>query len=122
MTRSTLATLGALFLTTGSAAATSTAESPAESKDRAECKEYARPFEHSGRMKDACLISRGYTVSYSTNGGGVDVTARAQPRPAVEAVATDLKACNDQSGMGYVGRLQFARCMTPRGYAVRSGD
>jgi len=122
MTRSTLATLGALFLTTGSAAATSTAESPAESKDRAECKEYARPFEHSGRMKDACLISRGYTVSYSTNGGGVDVTARAQPRPAVEAVATDLKACNDQSGLGYTGRLQFNRCMTPRGYAVRSGD
>jgi hypothetical protein len=24
--------------------------------------------------------------------------------------------------MGYAGRLQFARCMTPRGYAVRSGD
>ena len=35
MTRSTLATLGALFLTTGCAAATSTAESPAESKGRA---------------------------------------------------------------------------------------
>jgi hypothetical protein len=118
MTRSALATLGALILTAGCATATSTAES----KDRAECKEYARPFEHSGRMKDACLISRGYTVSYSTNGGGVDVTARAQPRPAAEAVATDLKACNDQSGLGYTGRLQFTRCMTPRGYTVRSGD
>jgi len=123
MLRSALAaTLGALSLLTGCATATSTAEAPAESKDRAECKEYARPFEHSGRMKDACLISRGYTVSYSTNGGGVDVTARAQPRPAAEVVATDLKACNDQSGMGYAGRLQFARCMTPRGYAVWSGD
>src|SRR5258705_13977324 len=122
MTRSTLATLGALILTAGCAPTTSTAESPTDSKDRAECKEYARPFEHSGRMKDACLISRGYTVSYSTNGGGVDVTARAQLRPAAEAGPTDLKACNDQSGMGHVGRLQFAPCMTPRGLAVRSGD
>jgi len=118
MTRSTLATLGALILIAGCAAATS----PTESRDRAECKEYARTFEHSGRMRDACLISRGYTVSYSTNGGGVDVTARAQPRPVAETVATDLKACNDQSGLGYTGRLQFNRCMTPRGYAVRSGD
>jgi len=118
MTRSALATLGALILLAGCAAATS----PAESKDQAECKEYARAFEHSGRMKDACLISRGYTVSYSTNGGGVDVTARAQPRPAADVVAADLKACNDQAGMGYAGRLQFARCMTPRGYGVRSGD
>ena len=42
--------------------------------------------------------------------------------PAAETVATDLKACNDQSGLGYTGRLQFNRCMTPRGYAVRSGD
>jgi hypothetical protein len=122
MTRSTLATLGALILTAGCAAATSTTEATTASKDRAECKQYARTFEHSGRMRDACLISRGYTVSYSTNGGGVDVTARAQPRPAAESVATDLKACNDQSGMGYTGRLQFTRCMTPRGYAVRSGD
>jgi hypothetical protein len=123
MTRSALATtLGALGLLAGCATATSTADAPTESKDRAECKEYARTFEHSGRMKDGCLISRGYTVSYSTNGGGVDVTARVQPRPAAEVVATDLKACNDQSGLGYQGRLQFARCMTPRGYAVRTGD
>ena len=119
MTRSALArTLGILLLLAGCASATSTPES----KDRAECREYARTVEHSGRMKDACLISRGYTVSYSTNGGGVDVTARNQPRPAAEAVATDLKACNDQSGMGYAGRLQFARRMAPRGYGVRSGD
>jgi hypothetical protein len=73
-------------------------------------------------MKDACLISRGYTVSYGTNGGGVDVRAKVEPRPAPEAVALDLKACNDQSGMGYAGRLQFARCMDPRGYSVRTGD
>ncbi|HEX5528965.1 MAG TPA: hypothetical protein VFZ82_05365, partial [Methylomirabilota bacterium] len=117
-TRSACATLGALIVLAGCAPATSTAES----RDRGECKEYARTFEHSGRMKDACLISRGYTVSYSTNGGGVDVAARAQPRPAAEVVATDLKACNDQSGLGYEGRLQFTRCMTPRGYTVRSGD
>ena len=97
-------------------------DSPAESKDRAECKEYARPFEHSGRMKDPCLISRGYAVTYSTNGGGVDVRAKEEPRPAAEAVARDLKECNDQAGMGYSGRLQFAKCMNPRGYAVRSGD
>src|SRR5258705_13905235 len=122
MTRSTLATLGALILTAGCAPTTSTAESPTDSKDRAECKEYARPFEHSGRMKDACLISRGYTVSYSTNGGGADVTARAQPRPAAEAAATHLKARNDQSGRGSVGPLPFARCVTPRGYAARGGD
>ena len=122
MTRSALATLGAPILLAGCAAAASTAESPTESRNRAECKEYARTFEHSGRMKDACLISRGYTVSYSTNGGGVDVAARAQPRPAAEVVATDLKACNDQSGLGYEGRPQFSRCRTPRGYAVRSGD
>jgi hypothetical protein len=37
-------------------------------------------------------------------------------------VATDLKACNDESGMGYAGRRQFATCMAPRGYAVRTGD
>jgi hypothetical protein len=99
-----------------------TASNPVESKDRAECKEYARTFEHPGRMRDACLISRGHTVSYSTNGGGVDIRSKAEPRPAPEAVATDLKACNDQAGLGYTGRLQFARCMNPRGYVVRSGD
>src|SRR5260370_24177825 len=97
MTRSTLATLGALILTAGCAAATS----PTESRDRAECKEYARTFEHSGRMKDPCLISRGYTVSYSTNGGGVTVTARAQPRPPPEPGAPDLKASTARSGLGY---------------------
>ena len=99
-----------------------TASSPAESKDRAECREYARALEHSGRMRDACLISRGHTVTYSTNGGGVEVRSKAEPRQPVEIVARDLKACNDQSGLGYVGRLQFRRCMDPRGYAVTSRD
>src|SRR6185312_7402722 len=92
-----------------------TASSPTESKDRAECREYARTLEHSGRMRAACLISRGYTASYSANGGGVDVRSSAEPRPAPEAVARDLKACNDQSGLGYIGRQQFTRCMAPRG-------
>ena len=62
MTRSALDPLGALLLLAGCTPAASTVES----KDWAECKEYARSFEHCGRMKDARLISRGYTVSYST--------------------------------------------------------
>ena len=38
-----------------------------ESKDRAECKQYASRFaEDPGRMKDACLISRGHRQIYST--------------------------------------------------------
>jgi hypothetical protein len=91
-------------------------------KDRAECREYARTLEHSGRMRDACLISRDYTVTYSSNGGGVEVRSKAEPRQTVEVVGRDLKACNDESGMGYVGRLQFRRCMDPRGYVVTSRD
>ena len=98
------------------------ASDPMESKDRAECKEYARALEHSGRMKNACLISRGYLVTYSSNGGGVEVRSKTEPRQTVEVVARDLKACNDESGMGYAGRLQFRRCMDPRGYAVTSRD
>ncbi len=99
-----------------------TASNPAESKDRAECKAYARTFEHSGRMTVACLINRGHVVTYSTNGGGVEVRSKAEPRQPVEVIAGDLKACNDESGMGYVGRLQFRKCMDPRGYAVTSRD
>lgn len=98
-----------------------TASNPVESKDRAACKEYARALEHSGRMKDACLISRGHTVTYNTNGGGVEVRSKAEPRQPVE-IGRDLKACNDESGLGYTGRLQFRRCMDPRGYAVTSRD
>ena len=99
-----------------------TASNPMESKDRAECKEYARTFEHSRRVTDACLISRGHVVTYSTNGGGVEVRSKAEPRQPAEVIARDLKACNDESGMGYVGRLQFRRCMDPRGYAVTNRD
>jgi len=36
-----------------------------------------------------------------------------------ETVASDLKTCNDSTGMGYQGREQFARCMGNRGYIVR---
>ena len=99
-----------------------TASNPMESKDWAECKAYARTFEHSGRVKDACLISRGHVVTYNTNGGGVEVRSKTEPRQAAEVIARDLKACNDESGLGYVGRLQFRRCMDPRGYAVTSRD
>jgi hypothetical protein len=113
-------TVGGWILLGGCAAGTGART--AESVDRTQCKEYARPFEHSGRMKDACLISRGYAVIYSTNGGGVEVRSKVEPRPSAEVVARDLKACNDQAGMGYAGRLQFAKCMDPLGYAVRSGD
>jgi hypothetical protein len=112
----------ATILVTGLGGCAATASNPTEAKDRAECREYARPLEHSGRMRDACLISRGHLVTYSSNGGGVEVRSRAEPRQPVEVVARDLKACNDESGMGYAGRLQFRRCMDPRGYAVTSRD
>ena len=121
-TRLALATILVTLLGGCAANTSNPAEAPMQAKDRAECKEYARTFEHSGRMKDACLISRGYTVTYSTNGGGVEVRAKAEPRPPVELVARDLKACNDESGLGYTGRLQFRRCMDPRGYTVTSRD
>jgi len=94
----------------------------AESKDRAECHAYSRPFEHSGRMQDACMINRGYAVIYSTTAGWVEVRSKAEPRQTPEAIATDLKGCNDSIGAGYVGRLQFAKCMDPKGYLVTSKD
>ena len=94
----------------------------AESKDRADCRAYSRPLEHSGRMKDACMISRGYAVIYNTVAGWVEVRSKAQPRQAPEVIATDLKGCNDSIGAGYVGRLQFAKCMDPRGYLVTGKD
>ncbi len=92
-----------------------------ESVDRAECKAYSRSFEHSGRMKDACMIAKGYTMVYDTVAGWVEVQSKIQPRQAVEIVATDLKGCNDATtALGYEGRDQFANCMDRRGYAVRA--
>lgn len=92
----------------------------AESKDRAECKQYARGFaDHQGRMKDACLISRGHRQIYSTVLGGLWVRSTAEPRQPAEAVAADLKACNDATNRwSNDGWAQFSSCMTPRGYAV----
>jgi hypothetical protein len=93
----------------------------AESVDRAECKAYSRSFEHSGRMKDACMIAKGYTIVYDTVAGWVEVQSKAQPRQPAEVVGTDLKGCNDATtALGYEGRDQFANCMGRRGYAVRA--
>ncbi len=116
MTRSTLWL--AIPIVLGACATTPTAES----KDRGECRAYSRPFEHQGRMKDACMINRGYAVTYSTTAGWVEVRSKAEPRQAPETVATDLKACNDSIGSGYVGRQQFVKCMDPKGYLVTTRD
>jgi hypothetical protein len=90
-----------------------------ESADRAECAAYARGQDHAGRMKDACMIAKGHKVVYSTVSGWVEVQSRAQPRQTAEAVASDLKGCNDATSLfGYEGRAQFAQCMERRGYAV----
>lgn len=53
---------------------------------------------------------------------GVEVPSKAEPHQPVEVIARDLKACHDESGLGYVGHLQFRKCMDPRGYAVSSRD
>lgn len=90
-----------------------------EEIDSSECSAYAKPFEHSGRMKHACMISRGHERIYSSNGGWLYVRSSTTPPQSPETIAVDLKACNDVSGMGYEGREQFARCMGPRGYVVR---
>lgn len=87
--------------------------------DNAECDTYAKPFEHSGRMKHACMISRGHERIYTSNGGWLYVRSSATPPQPPETVASDLKTCNDSTGMGYQGRQQFARCMGSRGYLVR---
>ena len=55
MKRLVLATILVILL----AGCATTASNPTDAKDRAECREYARPLEHSGRMRDACLINRG---------------------------------------------------------------
>lgn len=91
-----------------------------ESKDRAECKQYARRFaEDPGRMKDACLISRGHRQIYSTVLGELWVRSTAEPRQPAEVVAADLKACSQATRRwSNEGWAQFGKCMTPRGYAV----
>jgi len=91
-----------------------------ESRDRAECREYARRFaDHQVRMKDACLISRGYKQIYQTVLGELWVRSIAEPRQPAEVVATDLKECNDATNRwSHEGWKQFERCMTPRGYGV----
>lgn len=92
----------------------------AESRDRAECREYARRFaDHRVRMKDACLISRGYRQPYSTVLGELWVRSTAEPRQPADVVAVDLKECNDRTNKwSNEGWAQFSKCMTPRGYAV----
>jgi len=109
-----LAWLGAVL------AGCATSAPTAESKDRAECQQYARRFaDHQGRMKDACLISRGYRQSYSTVLGGLWVRSTVEPRQPADVVAVDLKECNDATNRwSNEGWAQFANCMTPRGYAV----
>ncbi len=108
------------WLVVATLAGCATATPTAESKDRAECREYARRFaDHRGRMKDACLISRGYKQIYSTVLGELWVSSTAEPRQPAEVVATDLRECNDATKKwSNEGWQQFARCMTPRGYTV----
>ena len=90
---------------------------------RAQCRVYAKPLEHSGRMFDACMISKGYVADYSTVAGQVKVRAAKLPAQPPERIAQDLKGCNDAVvGMGYEGRGQFVACMATRGYTATSGD
>ncbi len=108
--------IGLLVLFAGCA----TAELTAEAKDRAECKEYGRRFaQDPGRMKDACLISRGYRQIYSTVLGELWVRSTVEPHQPAEVVASDLKACSEATKRwSNEGWQQFATCMTPRGYLV----
>src|ERR1700730_630732 len=87
--------------------------------DSVECDAYAKPFEHSGRMKHACMISRGHERIYSSNGGWLYVRPSAAPPRPAGTLASDLKNCKDFTGMGFQGGEQFARCMGNRGYVVR---
>ena len=117
--RSILISLACL---TALVAGCATTETPltAEAKDRAECKEWGKRFaQDPGRMKDACLISRGYKQSYSTVLAELWVRSIAEPRQPAEVVANDLKACTDATKRwDNAGWKQFDTCMTPRGYAV----
>jgi hypothetical protein len=114
----TLAPFVALLLFAG--CTTTTGEPTAEAKDRAECKEWGKCFaKDPGRMKDACLISRGYKQIYSTVLAELWVKSTAEPRQPAEVIATDLKACADATDRwNNAGWKQFETCMVPRGYAV----
>jgi hypothetical protein len=94
-----------------------------ESVDRAECKAYKQSFQrHSGRMWDACMISRGYEMLYDTPAGWVEVKSQREPRQSAESVAEDLTVCHGAiagSYASYEDRVKFANCMEQRGYAVR---
>ncbi len=66
----------------------STASNPQESKDRAECREYARTLEHSGRMRDACLgatTSRGWDMSAACSSGAAWTRAGTRSPAATDA-------------------------------------
>lgn len=90
---------------------------------RTQCRAYAKPLEHSGRLFDACMISKGYVAEYSTVAGQVKVRSAKQPPQPPEQVAKDLKGCNDSVvGLGYEGRAQFVGCIAPLGYTAASGD
>jgi hypothetical protein len=90
---------------------------------RAQCRVYAKPLEHPGRMFDACMISKGHVADYSTVAGQVKVRSAKLPAQPPEQIAKDLKGCNDAVvGMGYEGRGQFVACIAPRGYTATSGD
>lgn len=87
----------------------------AESKDRAECKQYARGFaDHRCRMKDACLISRGHRQIYSTVLGDLWVRSTAEPRQPAEAVGGRSQGLQrrdesvEQRGVGAVLKLHDA--------------
>lgn len=103
----------------GCATAT-TAPMSAEAKDRAECKAWGKGFaQDPGRMKDACLISRGYRQIYSTVLASQWVKSIAEPRQSPEVIANDLKVCAAATHRwSNEGWQQFQKCMTPRGYAV----
>jgi hypothetical protein len=110
----------AFFAALLTACATTDAPMTTEAKDRTECKEWGKTFgQDPGRMKDACLISRGYKQIYSTVLGEVYVRSIKEPRQAAQVTAEDLKTCAD--GTKYwdnAGWRQFEACMAPRGYTV----
>jgi hypothetical protein len=118
--RATFLFLACLTTALVGCATPTTAPMSAEAKDRAECKEWGKRFaQDPGRMKDACLINRGYRQIYSTVLASQWVRSTAEPRQPAEVIANDLKTCADAtSRWSNEGWQQFKKCMTPRGYAV----